>query len=262
MPPLGHDDIAIPNSTHISVHNCMYRRRSKLREILKIVDRHNTGVMTRTKFHMCLQLADLPKPDRKLDKKVYGPFYTKDAFRYGEFLDAVKHDVSYRKLIETHWPQGPVANNRQQAASPGLTGPIPSRGMPMSRGHSRASSHMQGPPSCPPFSRPGTDNPEAMRNHLRQMLTTKHQNVLRALKQADHQGKGVIDPSVLKSVLLDLRIVGKQQLDSGDLNGYFAQFSRDGQIDYNRFAGQVRQDDLQQLESLTDADLLHQVVKH
>merc|ERR1711865_396104 len=31
---------------------------------------------------MCLQLADLPKPDRKVDQSVYGAFYTKDAFRY------------------------------------------------------------------------------------------------------------------------------------------------------------------------------------
>ena len=38
--------------------------------------------MTRPKFHMCLQLADLPKPDRKVDQSVYGAFYTKDAFRY------------------------------------------------------------------------------------------------------------------------------------------------------------------------------------
>jgi len=256
-------DASESQRANVTVHNSMYRRRSKLREILKIVDRHNTGIMTRPKFHMCLQLADLPKPDRKVDQSVYGAFYTKDAFRYGDFLEAVKHDTSYRKLIETHWPTGPVATNRHRPVSmtpqPRLTGSIPqmNRAPPlsrMSRG-SRASSQMGG------ASRPATNNPQAMRNHLRQMLNSKHQNVIRALKQADAAGSGQLDPAQLKSVLLQLRIVPQAQLESGDLNGYFQQFSRNGQIDYTAFAAQVRQDDLQQLEALSDEDLRHQTVK-
>lgn len=259
------DSETLPHRAKITVHNNMYRRRSKLCEILKIVDRHNTGVMTRHKFHMCLQLADLPKPDRKIDKSVYGSFYTKDAFRYCDFLEAVKHDHVYRKLIENHWPQGPVTTNRHRPSmtpQPGLTGPIPplSRGPPLARascGGSRASSQMGGS-----FSRPPSNNPQAIRNYLRQMLTKKHQNVLKALKQADQQGTGQIDAEQLKSVLVQLNIVPKAQLESGDLNSYFQQFSRNGQIDYNTFAAQVRQDDLQQLEALSDEDLRHQSVKH
>jgi len=247
----------------VTFNNSMYRRRSKLREVLKIVDRHNTGMMTRPKFHMCLQLADLPKPDRKIDQSIYGAFYTKDAFRYGDFLEAVKHDTGYRKLIETHWPSGPVATNRHRPVSitpqPGLTGSIPqmNRAPPlprMSRG-SRASSQMGA------ASRPMTNNPQAMRNYLRQMLNSKHQNVIKALKQADSQGSGQLEPEQLKLVLLQLRIVPQAQLESGDLNWYFQQFSRNGLIDYNAFAAQVRQDDLQQLESLSNEDLRHQTVK-
>ena len=35
-------DASESQRANVTVHNSMYRRRSKLREILKIVDRHNT----------------------------------------------------------------------------------------------------------------------------------------------------------------------------------------------------------------------------
>ena len=78
------------------------------------------GVLTRQKFHMCLQLADLPRPDRKTDQALYGAYYTKDCFkcaelrgqpahggalRYGDFLDSLKYDTSYRNHLMAQWRQ-------------------------------------------------------------------------------------------------------------------------------------------------------------
>ena len=36
------DDITLPHKSSLSAHNSMYRRRAKLRDVLRIVDRHNT----------------------------------------------------------------------------------------------------------------------------------------------------------------------------------------------------------------------------
>ena len=79
------------------------------------------GVLSRPKFHMCLQLADLPRPDRKTDQNLYGAYYTKESFRwggmaesqcfqpaacrYGDFLESLKYDTSYRNRLMAQWRQ-------------------------------------------------------------------------------------------------------------------------------------------------------------
>lgn len=102
----------------------MYRRRAKLRDIMHVVDRHNTGAMPREKLHLCLELADLPVPDRTSEQQMYGKFMSREVFRYNDFLDAMKYDPAYRHLLTSRWRKlSPMdylhAAQRQQAATKG-----------------------------------------------------------------------------------------------------------------------------------------------
>lgn len=146
MPSASLCDITVPHKGSINAHNSMYRLRAKLRDILRIVDRHSTGVLSRQKFHMCLQLADLPRPDRRTDDALYGRYYTKNVFRYGEFLESIKYDTSYQSHLMHQWKlalggPGPKGHRVQPPVSltpdPQYRGGLPSL-HPPSRGPNRA----------------------------------------------------------------------------------------------------------------------------
>lgn len=123
------NDVNIPHQSSLDDHNSMYRRRAKLRDILRIVDRHSTGALSRQKFHMCLQLADLPRPDRKMDSSLYGAYYTKDTIRYGDFLEALKYDTSYRNFLMGQWRSGLGQTQVRPKGMPMSLTPEP-RGLP------------------------------------------------------------------------------------------------------------------------------------
>jgi len=133
----------VPTTDTISAHKTMYRRRAKLRDILHVVDRHNMGAMPREKFHMCLELADLPIPDRQSEETMYGRFLNRENFRYVEFLDALKYDESYRHLLTSRWKDAlPMAKSRaaqmhapqSMTPEPGVSGiTLPHIGKPPTR---------------------------------------------------------------------------------------------------------------------------------
>ena len=70
-PPLfgRHDSsgATVASGHTIATHKAMYRCRAKLRDILVVIDRERTGVISKEKFHRCLELADLPIPDRSTE---------------------------------------------------------------------------------------------------------------------------------------------------------------------------------------------------
>jgi len=78
---------------------------------------------------MCLQLADLPRPDRKSDATLYGAYYTKDTIRYGEFLEALKYDTSYRNFLMGQWRAG-LGESQVRPQGMGLSLTPEPRGLP------------------------------------------------------------------------------------------------------------------------------------
>jgi len=212
------DDITIPHKASLNAHNSMYRRRAKLRDILRIVDRHNTGVLSRPKFHMCLQLADLPRPDRKTDQNLYGAYYTKESFRYGDFLESLKYDTSYRNRLMAQWrqllgestarmPGHPVSQTPDPRPPPGLMpasrglGPPGSRGLSLpalSRGSQRQGSNWGAVRSMlQSLDRGGTVSVEQLQDTLMrsqmQPVPAANDQLMDMLRSFDKSGKGDID---------------------------------------------------------------------
>jgi len=317
----------------------MYRRRAKLRDILQIVDRHHTGAMPRVKFHMCLELADLPVPDRASEEQMYGRFLTQDSFRYPDFLEALKYDESYQNMLTTRWAAAvplqihkPKRREPPQSFTPepGVEGlSLPAIAKPNSRmlSHSLSRKSDKGPTkrlrealrsmdtggrgclsieqlqqglvaldlvpngtndqllhlfrSCDqdgngsidynmlvtklqaqesqgkPLLVPGfrgsvargptRATPGSLVAAVKKRLQIKHVMLRESLIAADKTQSGKVALSTLKEVLKDLNIVNKEQLASGELEGYFTQFSKAGQVDYIRFADSVKAQDMAQL---------------
>jgi len=330
----------------------MYRRRAKLRDIMHVVDRHNTGAMPRDKLHLCLELADLPVPDRTSEQKMYGKFMSREVFRYNDFLDAMKYDPAYRHLLTSRWhklsggsmmpppmrqapPKGgsftpeptgaglmlpAIAQARGGGASrapsskgvgsrrlrdaflaldKGKTGTLTieelqqglvaldlvptatnaalmelfrvcdrdghgnidynelvrmiqerdAAGKPMFipgyRGGGRMMSQSQGSRG-----RGSTTTPGTLLSAMNTRLATKYAMLKSTLESADRAKRGTIPLDTLKDVLLSLNILDKAQLKTGELDSFFGQYTKQGQVDYGRFADSVKAQDLAQLAGL------------
>lgn len=243
-PTLRHDatGLQVPPIAMISDHKSMYRQRAKLRDILHTVDRHNTGAMPRHKFHLCLELAGLPVPDRNNEQTMYGKFLERDVFRYGDFLECQKYDPAYRHLLTSRWRQAGGGRQPTKMRAPGgssftpepgamgLQPPqgitLPQIGKPVSRAQGRLS-RMGGSRGALGGSRGGANVGGVKR--LRD-----------AFRSLDANNTGTVTIEELQQGLVALDLV--PAASNNELLQLFQSCDRDGQgnIDYNELVQKLQ----------------------
>ena len=82
------------------------------------------------------------------------------------------------------------------------------------------------------------------------MLSSKHRMLKDALSRCDTQGTGTVSVETLKMVLMDMGVVTRDQVTSGEVDGFLEQHNRGGQVNYHEFADSIKREDMKTLAAM------------